>query len=114
MPPRSQLIRRVTAVVDVKEEESDREGLDDLESATSGSMYDPEEDPPMAAGGRRRRGSNASGRSKRTRREFDEVDEDQSEGDVHSQREDDAEDDELLLGPKVSVPASFCLAAPTV
>nr|VWO94905.1 Membrane fusogenic activity [Ganoderma boninense] len=75
--PRTQLIRRVTAVVDVKEEDDDdAEGLDDLDSAASGSMYDPDERPPAAAGSRRRRGSTASGRSKRSRREFDEEDDD--------------------------------------
>ncbi|KAI1794879.1 hypothetical protein LXA43DRAFT_994699 [Ganoderma leucocontextum] len=111
MPPRSQLIRRVTAVVDrdVKEEESEGEGLEDLDSAGSGSMYDPDEEPLVAAGSRRRRGSNASGRSKRTRREFDEEEDEEGqsmydEDEVHSiEREGDAEDDELLLGPKVSL-----------
>ncbi|PIL22825.1 hypothetical protein GSI_15520 [Ganoderma sinense ZZ0214-1] len=105
MPPRTQLIRRVTAVVDVKEEDDDDgEGLDDLDSAASGSVFDPDEHPPVAARSRRRRGSTASGRSKRTRREFDDEDEeDQSADEVdgaHGDDGGDAEDDELLLGPK--------------
>ena len=117
MPPRSQLIRRVTAVIDVKEEDDDEgEGLDDLDSAGSGSMYDPEEHPPVAASSRRRRGSNASARSKRTRRDLDDEEEVEDQGayeeEVHSDRGSDAEDDELLLGPKVSLPASPCLSLP--
>ncbi|KAM5538714.1 hypothetical protein V8D89_007743 [Ganoderma adspersum] len=109
MPPRSQLIRRVTAVIDVKEEDDEEgEGLDDLDSVGSGSIYDPDEHPPVAAGSRRRRGSNASARSKRTRRDLDGEGEaeDQSvyEEEVRSERGSDAEDDELLLGPKTQPP----------
>ncbi|TBU47415.1 hypothetical protein BD309DRAFT_1054696 [Dichomitus squalens] len=117
--PRTQVIRRVTAIVDVKEEESDEAGgLEDLESAASGSAYDPEEDPPMALGRRRRRASNVSGRSKRAVREFDEDDEDEEgEGTVLEddgmdgvEQGEDAEDDELLLGSKVRTRVAFSLA----
>lgn len=104
LQPRQHLIRRVTAVIDVKEEEDTDGGLDELESSASGSVYDPDDQPPIPPGGRRRRASNVSSRQKRVHEGYDDGDED--DGPYQDNGGDDGEeyetgDDELLLGPKV-------------
>ncbi|KAI0769914.1 hypothetical protein C8Q74DRAFT_1448635 [Fomes fomentarius] len=103
LQPRQHLIRRVTAVVDVKEEEDTDGGLDELESSASGSVYDPDDQPPIPPGGRRRRASNVSSRQKRVHEGYDDGDED--DGLYEDNGGNDGEgyetgDDELLLGPK--------------
>ncbi|RPD62717.1 hypothetical protein L226DRAFT_568572 [Lentinus tigrinus ALCF2SS1-7] len=98
--PRQQVIRRVTAFVDVKEEEETDDALDELdsESAASGSVYDPDEAPPIPPGGRRRR---TSAKHKRAQ-QFDE--EEQTAYEDEDEESNEAEDDELLLGPKTKKP----------
>ncbi|OJT08152.1 hypothetical protein TRAPUB_948 [Trametes pubescens] len=104
--PRQQVIRRVTAFVDVKEEESDV-AFDDQGSARSGSAYDPDEDvPPIPPSGRRRRASQPT-RRRKVVQDWDEDEQTPDVGDDADQfeespePEDEEEDDELLLGPKV-------------
>ncbi|KAI0712514.1 hypothetical protein C8Q76DRAFT_622486 [Earliella scabrosa] len=101
--PRQQLIRRVTAVVDVKEEEdTDGGGLDELDSSASGSVYEPDE-PPTAPGGRRRRASTSGTRHRRAADGFDDEESPYENHDAED-AEEEAEDDELLLGPKTKKP----------
>lgn len=104
--PRQQVIRRVTAFVDVKEEESDG-GFDDQGSARSGSVYEPDDVPPIPPSGRRRRASQPTARSKKVLPDWDEDEQTPDVGDdadrfeEDPEPEDEEEDDELLLGPKV-------------
>ncbi|KAI0357466.1 hypothetical protein OH77DRAFT_1422324 [Trametes cingulata] len=102
--PRQQLIRRVTAVVDVKEEEPE-DGFGDHESVGSGSVYEPEDEaPPIPPSGRRRRASNASTRRKQAVQEWDEDEQTPEVGEDEDEYEEEPEDedDELLLAPKAS------------
>ncbi|KAI0662202.1 hypothetical protein C8Q70DRAFT_963653 [Cubamyces menziesii] len=108
--PTQRVIRRVTAIVDVKEEEPDEEGLDDRESARSGSVYEPNDDPPEPPSNRKRRTSNATSRRRQVIQDWDEDEEtpdveNDGETDQYEENpgdeEDEEEDDELLLGPKV-------------
>ncbi|CDO69992.1 hypothetical protein BN946_scf184973.g2 [Trametes cinnabarina] len=102
--PRQRVIRRVTAIVDVKEEEEE-ESLRDDESVRSGSVFEPDEEPQMPPVRKRRRASNASTRRKQVVQDWD-WDEDEQTPDVdnaeeeYMEEEDDDDDDELLLGPK--------------
>ncbi|KAH9889972.1 hypothetical protein C8Q73DRAFT_706207 [Cubamyces lactineus] len=107
--PTQRVIRRVTAIVDVKEEEPDEEGLDDRESARSGSVYEPNDNPPAPPSNRKRRTSNASSRRRRIVQDWDEDEvtpdvgndgETDQFGDDPEDEDDEDEDDELLLGPK--------------
>ena len=103
--PQQRLIRRVTAIVDVKEEEdSDREpdGFDhDVESATSGSAYEPESPKEFSpVGPRKRRGSGVSAKSRRIVPEWE--DEDGEEWD----EDEGVGDDELLISSKVCLGCS--------
>ncbi|KAI8978763.1 hypothetical protein BD414DRAFT_516736 [Trametes punicea] len=102
--PRQQVIRRVTAIVDVKEEEEE-ERLDDRASVGSGSVYEPDEEvQPLPSSNRRRRASNTSARRKQVVQEWDEDEQTPDVGDDEDQygQEPEYEDDELLLGPKKS------------
>ncbi|KAI0755221.1 hypothetical protein C8Q80DRAFT_418586 [Daedaleopsis nitida] len=102
--PRQQLIRRVTAVVDVKEEEETDGELDELESAASGSVYEPDDQPPIPPGPRRRRASYVPARSKRSAEGFDDEEESLGRDEEDGEMEDEeGEDDELLLGPKTQM-----------
>ncbi|KAI0632399.1 hypothetical protein C8Q77DRAFT_1125451 [Trametes polyzona] len=93
--PRQRVIRRVTAIVDVKEEDEDEE-LGDHGSAHSGSVYEPEEDTAPAP--RRPRLSHPSARRKRVVQDWDEDEQTPDVGDDDEGEEPEAEDDELLLG----------------
>ncbi len=109
--PHQRVIRRVTAIVDVdvKEEETD-DALDDLESASaaSGSVYDPDDAPPIPLGGRRRRGS---AKHKRSAQQLDEEEQTAYEDEEYGAEDDEAEDDELLIGAKVGCDPSTRLRA---
>ncbi|EIW59381.1 uncharacterized protein TRAVEDRAFT_64457 [Trametes versicolor FP-101664 SS1] len=117
--PRQQVIRRVTAFVDVKEEESDG-GLDDQGSARSGSVYEPDDVPPIPPSGRRQRASQPTVRRKKVLPDWDEDEQTPDVGDDASQfeedpePEDEEEDDELLLGPKKSKPSATNAKQPRV
>ena len=77
------------------------DGLDELdsESAASGSVYDPDDVPPIPPSGRRRR-SSAVKRPRRTAQQFDEEEQTAYEDDDQDEASNEAvDDDELLLGP---------------
>ncbi|KAH9851507.1 hypothetical protein C2E23DRAFT_227222 [Lenzites betulinus] len=93
--PRQRLIRRVTAIVDVKEEEPD-DGLDDG-SVRSGSVYEPE--PEVQPVPRRRRLSQP--RRRQVVQDWDEDEQTPDVGDDADSEPGDDEDDELLLGPSM-------------
>ncbi|RDX50347.1 hypothetical protein OH76DRAFT_1402814 [Lentinus brumalis] len=110
--PHQRVIRRVTAIVDVdvKEEETD-DALDDLESASaaSGSVYDPDDAPPIPLGGRRRRGS---AKHKRSAQQLDEEEQTAYEDEEYGAEDDEAEDDELLIGAKTKKSSRAPIAEP--
>ncbi|KAI0771205.1 hypothetical protein BD413DRAFT_551911 [Trametes elegans] len=100
--PRQQIIRRVTAIVDVKEEEQS-DDLEDEESVRSGSVFDPDEEAsPIPPTGTRRRATNAPARRKQVVQDWDEDEQTPDVGDDAHQYDEaqDDDDDELLLGPK--------------
>ncbi|KAI0373716.1 hypothetical protein BV20DRAFT_962290 [Pilatotrama ljubarskyi] len=101
--PRQQIIRRVTAVVDVKEEETE-DGFGDHESVRSGSVYEPDDDAPsVPPSRRRRRASNASVRRKQVVQDWDEDEQTPDVGEEDEYEEEpEEEDDELLLAPKAN------------
>ncbi|KAI0669261.1 hypothetical protein C8Q78DRAFT_1042550 [Trametes maxima] len=103
--PQQKVIRHVTAIVNVKEEEQDEDDLGDADSALSGSVYDTEDDvPPALPSRKRRRTSNASARRKQIIPDWDEDEQTPDVGNdterCDAALEDEDEDDELLLAPQ--------------
>ncbi|KAI0826789.1 hypothetical protein BC628DRAFT_1371875 [Trametes gibbosa] len=100
--PLQRVIRRVTAIVEVKEEEPD-DPLEDGESVRSGSVYEPDRDEPPPAPRRRRPSQPSAARRRQIVQDWDEDEQTPDVGDGADARvePEDDEDDELLLGRSV-------------